>query len=117
MDLDENWTFDDHEASNDKIHVIWTLVHELGHTLGLDHSGFRNSVMYGIMLDKDFSKRMNVTHPTLNKYDRNMIRRLYGKRRADDPPRAEVYRIIKNQIKPEQTLVDPYSALENSRMS
>ena len=115
IDRDEDWNFvdkveHDPNSKNTQIHIMYTLIHELGHVLGLDHVENRDSIMhwaspYSIY---EMNHRVDVEFPELNDYDIKFISSLYGKR----PPRmrlpiAELYK--NDRINGTNVLVDPWN--------
>ncbi|KAG8201982.1 hypothetical protein JTE90_027454 [Oedothorax gibbosus] len=68
FDDTEEWTIDDKKGTN----LFQVAVHEFGHTLGLDHSDIRNSVMAPFHSGNQAGKR-------LNRDDILSIQALYGR--------------------------------------
>ena len=42
FDDDENWVLGTKEGTD----FFWTAIHEIGHSIGLDHSFYRSAIMY-----------------------------------------------------------------------
>ncbi|XP_007191283.1 matrilysin [Balaenoptera acutorostrata] len=70
FDEDERWT----DGSSIGINFLYVATHELGHSLGLDHSSDPNAVMYPTYEEGD-SKNFKLAQD-----DINGIQKLYGKR-------------------------------------
>ncbi|XP_077261403.1 matrix metalloproteinase-18-like [Temnothorax americanus] len=66
---------------SDKVSLHYTLMHEIGHSLGLLHNKRRFSVMFAYTPDKQYPVK-------LDQYDIIDIRRLYGEKLVNDPPQT-----------------------------
>nr|CDJ82693.1 Peptidoglycan binding and Peptidase M10A M12B domain containing protein [Haemonchus contortus] len=78
LDKDHLWGYRKHEPRG--ISLYHTLLHEIGHTLGLPHNFYRGSIMYPIM------KPAMVPYGTLDgvpNVDRVALDKLYGRAPAD----------------------------------
>ena len=129
IDKDEEWTFSSQDVSNssDNLHVMYTLIHELGHVLGLDHVDNPDSIMYWKSPSSIFkmNHKVDVNFPDLNEYDIAFISRLYGRRNPSDEDENSVYdlKIQKDKIElPKSELyryqeVDDYENLKRSLSS
>ncbi|CAL44614.1 44.5 kDa Metalloprotease/Matrixin [Spodoptera frugiperda ascovirus 1a] len=77
MDNDETFAFSfndaDYEGDNAPTSYFWTVLHEIGHTLGLQHSSSKQAIMYGFYVKRSF----NNGAVTLSTDDMNGINELY----------------------------------------
>ena len=119
IDFDEPWTFSDNtktlnSTENQSIHIIYSLIHELGHVLGLDHVDNPDSIMYykAPFSVWDMNHKVDVQFPDLGDYDIKFITGLYGGRR--DLPRVEFY--TENEGNGSKVLLDPWNPRLNSFM-
>ena len=69
FDDDEQWVLSKQKSGTD---FYWTALHEIGHSLGLDHSNYKQAVMYPFYTG--FKENL-----ALNEDDIDGIRHLYGK--------------------------------------
>lgn len=71
FDAEEDWT-----SEGGEMQLFFTAVHEIGHSLGLPHSMYTDSVMY-----PDYKEdTVNANHPILPQSDVDSINVLYGRR-------------------------------------
>lgn len=69
FDLGERWSFEEN-CPPDRKDFLSVAIHEIGHALGLDHVGFKQSVMYS---------NYNGVQRQLYQYDRDAISSLYSR--------------------------------------
>jgi len=69
FDDDENWTIEIRNSSAQPLDLITIAAHEIGHSLGLDHSSVENALMYPYY---------NGSHRYLHQDDITGIRSIYG---------------------------------------
>ncbi|AYD68149.1 zinc-dependent metalloprotease [Heliothis virescens ascovirus 3h] len=77
LDNDEIFSFSmkdsDYEGDNAPTSYFWTVLHEIGHSLGVQHSSLPSSIMYGWYKSRSFGNGTIV----LPKDDANAINQLY----------------------------------------
>ncbi|XP_018398166.1 PREDICTED: matrix metalloproteinase-14-like [Cyphomyrmex costatus] len=77
VDVAEPWLIQLNESiSENKLHLLYTLTHEIGHSLGLSHNHRADSLMFPYVTDKS---------ATLSIEDILAIQRLYGKNQNEVP--------------------------------
>ncbi|XP_011629773.1 matrix metalloproteinase-2-like [Pogonomyrmex barbatus] len=77
VDSAEKWHIELTVNPDDTIHLLHTLTHEIGHTLGLHHSPLKNAIMYAFVPSKTFPVR-------LSEADFLAIQNLYGLRNKSE---------------------------------
>jgi matrix metalloproteinase-24 (membrane-inserted) len=81
VDGDEPWHILISKNPSDSFSLLYTLTHEIGHSLGLLHNERRSSVMFAFSPDEPYPV-------ALDKHDIAEIQRMYGEKTMNDPPRA-----------------------------
>lgn len=88
LDSDENWYRGTDETPIGSVSLYWTLMHEIGHSLGLAHSSVRDSIMFPFYSD---GRKV-----TLSQDDINGIQTFYGK-----PPTKNIVTTTTTTMTPE----------------
>ncbi|XP_071051460.1 matrix metalloproteinase-16-like [Onthophagus taurus] len=73
IDIDENWNFTNNNEN--EVNLLPVIIHEIGHSLGLDHNNRNDSVMYAYYGGVE----------TLSQHDIDNIQRIYGRKSLDKP--------------------------------
>lgn len=76
FDIEERWTLTG-RSTRDVVNFYVCALHEIGHALGLDHSPYRDSIMYE-RLQNSFNNNSIITYR-----DVDALENLYGKRARD----------------------------------
>ena len=63
--------------------LMYTAIHEIGHSLGLIHSFSNDSIMYGFMEQGSFIKRFDPENPIIPEMDYMSLINIYGARRKE----------------------------------
>mgnify|MGYP001585391957 CR=1 FL=1 len=74
LDLSEVWSIAD-QVDVTETNLFVTLLHEIGHVLGLEHSNNPNTIMYPEINRNQTNRSVFISHD-----DRNAVERLYGAR-------------------------------------
>lgn len=62
------------------INMMYTAIHEVGHTLGLIHSSSNKSIMFAFIDQSEFIKIFDPIDPKIPEIDHKKLIRMYGKR-------------------------------------
>ncbi|XP_071056533.1 matrix metalloproteinase-16-like [Onthophagus taurus] len=73
IDIDENWNFTNNNEN--EVNLLPVIIHEIGHSLGLDHNNRNDSVMYAYYGGVE----------TLSRHNIDNIQRIYGRKSLDKP--------------------------------
>ena len=86
MDDTEYWTIGEYKGTN----LLQTMVHELGHSLGLSHSDVRDAIMAPFYRGWDPNFKLSAD-------DKRAIQALYGKK-VNKTPKREVFTTLRPNI-------------------
>lgn len=113
LDQDENWNLDDDVSKkyDGSISVFYTLLHELGHSLGLGHSSLTNSIMFPWYLSSNAIERSQMD---LFEDDILAIQEIYGKTERGRWGPTTIY---KTTIRPSRTTIAKPTPRQNPNES